>query len=524
MTIKDIQTVYARSPQVSALAKILEKNREKQVFLEGLLASSTPLFFAGLAKKTNQVLLFVLQDVDEAGYFYHDLTQIMGETDVLYFPSSYRRAIKYAQKDPASEISRTEALTRFNAHISSSLYVVTYPEALAEMVVTRKKLDDRTLSLEQGQSFRVEDITAKLIDFGFREVDYVYEPGQFALRGSILDVFSFSHEFPYRLDFFGDEIDSIRTFEVENQLSRERINRVDIVPEMQGEEEKESFFRFLPQQTVLVFKDYLYARDAIDCIYQKGFSSQAKQERLESATEMERQEIEREMRRENQIITGVQFMNDSEPFRRIEFGHRPSQMPKAVLKFNVSAQPLFHKNFDLLINSFEDYLLKGYQLYILADSQKQNERLKDIFAEKAKDVQFTPVDRTLHDGFADNDLRICLFTDHQIFDRFHKYNLKSDKARGGKVALTLKEIQQFEIGDYVVHVDHGIGKFGGLVRMPIPSANGESQGAFQEMIKIQYQHGDAIYVSIHSLYKVSKYKSQENGEPPRMSFLGTGQW
>jgi len=339
-------------------------------------------------------------------------------------------------------------------------------------------------------------------------------------------VFSFSHEFPFRIDFFGDEIDSIRTFEVESQLSKERCDRVDIVPEMSTMGEKESLMSFLPKKTLLAVNDYMYVRDAIERTYQEGFSTQAMTERMEGLTEMEQRELEKEMRRDSQIISGARFETDTEPFRRIEFGHRPSVTPDATLRFNISVQPLFHKNFDLLGQTLEDYQLKGYRLFILADSEKQNERLKEILHSPLSTLHspldFTPVDKTLHEGFIDNDLRVCFFTDHQIFDRFHKYNLKSDKARGGKVALTLKELQQFEIGDYVVHVDHGIGKFGGLVRMPVHSPSGE-QG-FQEMIKIVYQRGDSIYVSIHSLYKVSKYKSQDSSEAPRMSTLGTGQW
>ena len=482
-------------------------------------------------------MLFVLQDAEEAGYFYHDLTQMMGTDNVLFFPSSYRRAVKYAQRDAASEILRTEVLSRINVSATdkshstlhtphSSTYIVTYPEALAELVVSKQELDDRTLRLEKNQTIDVADICKTLLEFGFREVDYVYEPGQFAQRGSILDVYSFSCEYPYRIDFFGDDIDSIRTFEVEDQLSKEQREQVEIVPEMaMGVVEKVPFLSFVPKDVLLVTKDFLYVRDAIDRTYQEGFSSQARTEQLESATEMEREEIERQLHRELQLVTGAQFMSDAINFRRIEFGHRPSVPDASVLRFNISVQPLFHKNFDLLRQSFEDYLSKGYQIYICADSQKQNERLKDIFAEKAS-ITFTPVQNTLHEGFADNDLRICIFTDHQIFDRFHKYNLKSDKARSGKMALTLKEIQQFEMGDYVVHVDHGVGKFGGLVRMPISSgASGKSgDPAYQEMIKIIYQNGDSIYVSIHSLYKVSKYKSQDNGQPPRLSTLGTGQW
>ena len=500
-------------PQVAALAKSIEKSSIKTISLDGLLASAVPMTFSALAQKVSSKLLFVMQDADEAGYLYHDLCQIMGDKQVLFFPSSYKRAIKYGQKDPASEILRTEVLSHATHH--DLLYIVTYPEALAEMVVTRKQLDARRLTLTQDQSISVDSICKTLREFGFREVDYVYEPGQFALRGSILDVYSYSHEFPFRLDFFGNDIDSIRTFEVENQLSKERCNSVDIVPELTAVEEKESILKFLPQDTLLVMRDQQFIRESIERIYQEGFSQQALQERMAEATEMEQRQIEKEMQRDSQIITGSQFANDAEPFRTILLKEDKSA---AVIHFNTKPQPLFHKNFELLSQTLEDYLLRGFKLYILADSAKQQERLKDIFAEMKQGIEFIPVDKTLHEGFIDDDARLCLFTDHQIFDRFHKYNLKSDKARSGKVALTLKEIQQFEVGDYVVHVDHGIGKFGGLVRMPL------QDGGFQEMIKIIYQRGDAIYVSIHSLYKVSKYKSQDDGQQPRMSTLGTGQW
>ena len=538
MDIQELEKIYAGLPQVKALAQAMGKSSAKTIFLEGLLGSSAPMVFGSLAPRCKNPLLFILQDAEEAGYFYHDLTQLLGNKDVLFFPSTYRRAIKYAQRDSANEILRTEVLARFaqwgqspcnpvadasSSQRGQSPMCVTYPEAVAELVVSKKSLDTRTLVLEKDQTIAVSAIEKTLREFGFREVDYVYEPGQFALRGSILDVYSYSCEYPFRIDFFGDDIDSIRTFEVEDQLSKDRRDRIEIVPELSTvAEEKVSFLSFLPKDTLLVVKDFLYVRDAVDRAYQEGFSSQAKMEQMEGATEMERREIELQMCRELQLVTGAQFMADASSFRRIEFGHRPSSQADASLHFNITVQPLFHKNFDLLAKSFEDYLSQGYQIFICADSQKQNERLREIFAEKAGNLHFTPIDKTLHEGFADNDLMVCVFTDHQIFDRFHKYSLKSDKARSGKMALTLKEIQQFEIGDYVVHVDHGVGKFGGLVRMPVRNAAGEE--TYQEMIKILYQKGDSIYVSIHSLYKVSKYKSQDNGEAPRLSTLGTGQW
>ena len=522
MKIEELLKKYALLPQVGALAKTLEKKSVKTVFLEGLMCSSAPMLFASMVSKGKSLTtVFILQDADEAGYFYHDLTQLLGNKQVLFFPSSYRRAIKYAQRDSANEILRTEVLAKLSAG-SRDPFIVTYPEAIAELVVSKKQLDERTVVLSVGDTIDADDTTQQLRNLGFLEVDYVYEPGQFALRGSILDVYSFSSELPFRIDLFGDDIDSIRTFEVETQLSKDKLQQVSVVPELSMTEEKMPFLSFLPKETILVFKDFLYVRDAIDRIYQEGFSEQALTERLETATEQEQHEIMQQMKKESQLISGAQFSRDAVDFRRIEMGHRPSGLPDATISFHISPQPQFHKNFDLLQQSFEQYLTDGYQLCILADSKKQLERLEDIFSGEGGEVRgeridFTPVEKTLHEGFADDDLKLCVFTDHQIFDRYHKYSLTSDKARSGKVALTLKEIQQFEVGDYVVHVDHGIGKFGGLVRMP--QGNG-----YQEMIKIMYDGGGSIYVSIHSLYKVSKYKAQDNGQPPRLSHLGTGQW
>ena len=517
MNIQELSQLYSHMPQVAALAKVMGDSKSRNIFLDGLLASSSALLFGSLTTKCKTKIMFVMQDADEAGYLYHDLTQILGDKQVLFFPSSYRRAVKYGQKDSANEILRTETLCEIkneedNKKKDSSLFIVSYPEAMAELVVSHNSMDSRMLTLAKGEEKPMNDIVSTLRDFGFSEVDYVYEPGQFARRGSILDVFSFSSEYPFRIDFFGDEIDTIRTFEVENQLSKDKCDNATIVPELsQSNEERIPILQFLPKDTFLCVKDFTYVCDIINKVYEEGFSQQALVEMTAGATEMECQEIMNRMRSDIQLVTASTFMRDALDFRMIEMGHKPSRNADTTIRFDIKPQPLFHKNFDLLKKSLEDYQLMGYKVYILADSRKQQERLKEILE------AFVPVDKTLHEGFVDNMMKACFFTDHQIFDRFHKYNLRSEKARSGKVALTLKEISQFEIGDYVVHIDHGIGKFGGLVRMP--------QGdGYQEMIKITYQRGDAIYVSIHSLYKVSKYKAQDNGEPPRMSTLGTGQW
>ena len=617
MEIREISNIYTALPQCGAFLKAISDESVRHVFLSGLLASSAPVFFSAVTERLHSdkslkdsklktqnsklktqncdaqsqqfkiqnsklktlTAVFVLQDNEEAGYFYHDLTQILGTENVLFFPSSYRRAVKYGQRDAANEILRTETLSRLSAQTAGdTLYVVTCPEALSELVVSKRRLDERTINIAVGDIVDFADLGRKMREFGFKEVDYVYEPGQFAMRGSIIDVYSYSSELPFRIDFFGDEVDTIRTFEVADQLSKDSKQQVRIVPELaQLTEEKQPFTSLLPEDALLVMKDRLYLCSTIEKIYNDGFSQQAMTERLEGATEVEQEQIMRDMRKENNLVSPSKFREEICRFRLVEFGAQPSGTPQATIEFHISPQPLFHKNFSLLTQTLDDYLLQGYRLYILADSEKQTQRLRDIFDSEElqqmrrnrehslsanhnsqlptlnslsanhnsqlstlnsqlnnsssaeptiqnsklktqnSNLPFTPVNRTLHEGFADNDLRLCFFTDHQIFDRFHKYNLKSDAARTGKMALTMKELQEMEPGDFIVHVDFGIGKFGGLVRVPV----GDS---YQEMIRLYYQRGDIVDVSIHSLYKISKYKRSDTGEPPRLSTLGTGAW
>ena len=512
MEIKDLLGEYAGSQQVTALAHILEDKSAETVFLQGLMASAAPVMFAAAGMKSPRTILFILQDADEAAYFYNDMKQMMGAEHVFFFPSSYRRQVKYGQKDAANEILRTEVLTKLQT-ATGLLYIVTEPSAVVELVVSKKILDERSISLKVGQTADTMQLRHDMRDFGFTEVDYVYEPGQFATRGSIVDVFSYSSEYPFRIDFFGDEIDTIRTFDVKSQLSRERKEHIRIVPEMTTlTDEKTPFLQFLPQDSVLAMKDFLYVREKIDSIYRDGFSQQAVAERMEGLTEMERHVLTKQMQAEQTLCPGTLFTEDALRFKRIEFGTKHTGTPQATLKFDISPQPLLHKNFELLKQTIEDYTLKGYKIYILADSKKQQERLREIVSEP-----FEPVNPTIHEGFADNSLRLCLFTDHQIFDRFHRYSLKSDAARAGKMALTMKELQEMEIGDYVVHVDFGVGKFSGLVRTPVGNS-------YQEAIRITYQNNDKVDVSIHSLYKISKYRRHDTDKPPRLSTLGTGAW
>lgn len=492
--------------EVKQLNKAIADSKQVRIKVGGLVGSSAPVVFASLFQGEKR-MLFVMSDADEAGYFYHDLVQLIGETNVLFFPSSYKRAIKYNQKDGANEILRTEVLTKVTPNgKNEGLYVVTYPEALAEKVVSKNELSDKTIVMKVGEEHDVNALEKKLMELGFNRTDYVYEPGQFAVRGSILDIYSFASEYPYRLDFFGDEIDSIRTFDVQSQLSQEKVQEMTIVPAIvQNDADYVSFLEFLPNDMIIVSRDIVYVCDKVAQIYDEGFASQALFEKTDET-----------IVKQHVMVEGELFLRQVNNFKQI------SLAASGDIQFQTSPQPHFHKNFELVSQEFHKLMDDGYKISIFADSEKQIKRLQDIFEEIAENepeyakIKFTPINKTIHEGFVDHLNRRCFFTDHQIFDRFHKYNLKSDKARKGKVALTLKEIQQFEIGDYVVHIDHGVGRFGGLVRVP-------ENGVMQEKIKINYQDGGTIFVSIHALHKVSKYKGKD-GEPPRVNKLGNGVW
>ena len=525
MKFDELVDLYGRLPQTGAMLKTLKDQAVRNVVLEGLVGSSVSVLFSSLAKRIGRTVVFILDDADEAGYFYNDLSV----PKAFYFPSAYRRAVKYGQRDAANEISRTETLAAMANQGGEPLMIVTSPQAVAELVVSQRHLDERRITLKTSQTIDITQLSHRLRDLGFTEVDYVYEPRQFAMRGSILDVYSYSCELPYRIDFFGDEIDTIRTFSVEDQLSLDRKSQVEIVPELASQEtEKVPFLSFLPDDAIIVMKDKRFVLDIIQRTFNDGFSSQAMTERMNGATELEQEQIRMDMSRENVLCKPTVFAEELARFQTVTLAkdvNADKACANATITFHTKPQPLFHKNFDYLRQSFEDALLQGYHIYILADSDKQQQRLRDILndmsADDASDKlgdHLVAVNRTVHAGFMDSDLKACVFTDHQIFDRYHKFNLSSDKARSGKMALTMKELQEMQPGDFLVHVDLGIGKFGGLIKVPNP------QGGYQEVIRIIYQNNDKVDVSIHSLYKISKYRAADSGEPPRLSTLGTGAW
>jgi len=547
MKLPELLTLYARHPRVAALAKLLGEAETRHVFCDGLRASAAPVVFAALHERAllSKTSLFLLNDEEEAGYFYHDLSQMLGESRVLFLPTSFRRAVKYGRRDAANEVLRTEVLNALSGK-AKGLCVVSYPAALSERVLPKVRLADRTLHLAEGGNYDLATLEHLLRELGFERRDYVYQPGEYALRGSILDVYSFAAEFPYRIDFFGDDVDSIRTFEVNTQLSKERLREVDVLSKVDAEAETlVPLTDYLPAETIVFAKDFGFCIDAVSQIYKEGFSRQALAEEADNKAKKQAEweqyeetlgEVSRtaaappELDKQALLADGPALREALAALPLVEFGthasnleekgkgeEKPSTARSAKLHFSTGVQPIYHKNFELLIASFRQYLENGYRLYIAADSGKQHERLRTIFEEQAPDVQFTAVAPTLHAGFFDDDLKACFFTDHQIFDRFHKYNLRSEHTRDAKMSLTLKELMQFHVGDFIVHIDHGIGRFAGLVRVPA------ADGTQQEMIKLVYSGDDIVLVSIHSLHKLSKYKGRE-GVPPRLSHLGTGAW
>ena len=453
-------------------------------------------------------VLVVADSLDDAGYIYHDLSRILGEEDVLMFPSGFKRDIKYGQPDPPSEILRTEALNRWHSGADAPAYVVTYPEALAERVASRKAIDTHTLHLETGSTTDMTDVVKWLRENGFTPVDYVYEPGQFAMRGSIIDIFGYSSELPLRIDFFGDEIDSIRLFNIETQLSERKLKSIAVTSGIAtgAKGGGESLLRFIDPSTVIAVRDAAYTVERIKAISESDFSQSALIAGEGDASALDR------------VVDPVEFARDFAGFRQLRStaAAKPENVEGDSIDFGCTPQVIYHKNFELIADSFTRFLADGYTIDILSDSEHQFDRLKAIFEDRGDDVRFTPVTPTLHEGFIDHDRKVCLFTDHQIFDRFHKYTLRSDRARSGKLALSLKELSAIEPGDFIVHVDHGVGKFAGLLRTDV-------NGRTQEMIKLVYANDDIIFVSIHSLHKLAKYRGKE-GVPPKINKLGTGAW
>ena len=504
MTIDDI----SRLVMTSARCKAVRVLSSKGGMATGLSGSSAAMMLAAIPSKVPVVV--VGDGLDDAGYLYFDLCRIVGESGVAMLPSGFKRDIKYGQIDPPNQILRTETLSRLSA--GDIRFVVTYPDALAESVASRDDLSEHTLTLTKDTRADMNQVRAWLVDKGFREVDYVFEPGQFAIRGSIFDIFGYSAELPFRLDFFGDEIDSIRAFNIETQLSEVKFDSVNIIANVSHDNRGMSLLDFIDAGTVVAFRD---ERQALARIREIGESKISAYTLLTEDGDPDAMDV---------VIDAAAFESKLAAFVRVGFSAaRPGDDGTPVnpyvrtrLDFDCTPQGVYHKNFDLIAEFFTRFIGEGYRLFILSDNQRQFDRLRDIFADRGDKIDFEAVDGTIHEGFVDHEQKLCVFTDHQIFDRFHKYTLKSDRVRSGKLAMSLKELSALEPGDYIVHVDHGVGKFAGLLRTSI-------NGKMQEVIKLVYKDGDTLLVSIHSLHKLAKYRGKE-GVPPKINRIGSGSW
>ncbi len=507
MTLTEVEKLFMTEARRRALASLVS-GKATHPALCSVAGSGAPMAIAGIALKAGRPMLVVGADPDDAGYLYHDLARLAGEESVVFFPSGYKRDIKYGQVDAPSVILRTEALRRLGSADPTLKYVVTCPEALAEQVASREQIDRDTVRVETGGRYDMTELQQRLIGLGFKEVDYVYEPGHFAVRGSILDVFGYGAELPYRVDFFGDEVDSIRVFNIETQLSENRLQSIDIVGDIDahtGGKGGLSLLDYIDASTLIAARepDRTCARIA-------EIAAGHMSENAMTAGDIDEQAMSR-------VVDPEAYRTRDAAFRHIYFTAAPdAPAANATLSFDCTPQGLYHKNFDLIGTELGKLQADGYKIYILSDNERQFDRLRAIFADRGDDISFTGVESTLHEGFTDHATRTCVFTDHQIFDRIHKYTLRSDKARSGKLAMSIKELNALEVGDYVVHLDHGVGKFAGLLRTDVG-------GHTQEMIKLVYQNNDIIFVSIHSLHKLAKYRGKE-GVPPKLNRIGSGQW
>ncbi len=513
LQMQNLQTTIAQSQPLDSV------QAKPKIHLKGLVGSSFSFVVSSIFKQAEKPFLIVFNDKEEAAFYLNDLEQLCGDKDVLFYPGSYRRPYQIEETDNANVLLRAEVLNRINSRKKPAI-IVTYPDALFEKVVTRKELERNTLKVSVGENLSIDFVNEVLFEYQFKRVDFVTEPGEFSVRGGIVDVFSFSHDEPYRIEFFGDEVDSIRTFDVETQLSLEQIKKINIIPNVANkflEEKRQSFLKYIAQKTVVCLKnaDLLFSR--IDDFYGKA----------EDAFKTLSTEIKHAEPNElfcNSTLLKKQLLD----FSIVEFGtqsvfcHSEGREESQTIQYNTTPQPSFNKQFNLLIEDLNTNHNKGYTNYIACVSEQQAKRFHDIFddasAERGRSIEevvsYQTIVLSLHQGFIDHDHQIACYTDHQIFERYHKFHLKNGYAK--KQAITLKELTNLDIGDYVTHIDHGIGRFGGLQKIDV-------EGKKQEAIKLVYGERDVLYLSIHSLHKITKFNGKD-GKPPKIYKLGSTAW
>ena len=496
---------YLQDARLTQIGEYFSENEYAKAQLQGLAGSFSAFAVAASFQKSDRAHLVICNDKEEAAYFLNDLEAILGEKDVMFYPGSYRRPYQVEETDNANVLLRAEVLNRINSRRKPAL-IVSYPDALFEQVITRKQLGSNTLAIRENDNLSIDFLNETLFEYNFERVDFVVEPGQFSVRGGIVDVFSFSHDHPYRIEFFGDEVESIRTFDIESQLSLEPLKKLRLIPNVEDKvllEKRESILHYISAKTVVWTKSLPLAARRLDELYEKA--------------EEAFQNLQSELKHSapaDLFISGNALKDTLESFAVAEWGNDYHFSASQEFRFSVKPQPSFNKKFDFLANDFKERQAAGFQNFLLCINPKQTERFHDIFEDQGSEVEFQPLVFTLHEGFIDEGGQKTVYTDHQIFERYQKFKLKTGYEK--KQAVTLKELTSLQIGDFITHIDHGIGEFGGLQKIDV-------NGKTQEAIKLIYNGGDVLYTSIHSLHKITRYNGKE-GTVPTTNKLGSGAW
>lgn len=506
----EILDKYSQSAKVKQIAAAIQQ-RENKIHVKGLVGSALSFVTDPLFRQSELPFLLILKDKEEAAYYLNDLEQLIGDQDVLFYPGSFRRPYQIEETDNANILLRAEVLNRINSRKKPAI-IVSYAEALFEKVVTRKELEKNTLKVATGDQVSIDFINEVLFEYEFRRVDFVTEPGEFSVRGGIVDVFSFSNDNPYRIEFFGNEVDSIRTFDVASQLSLDKKNKITVIPNVENkqlQEKRESFLEYINEKTVILMQNTEALLAQLDVLYQKA------NEAFDKLSKDIKHAVPEEL-----FLNQQTFVKKSLDFTIVELGSKAIYSTQKTFEYHIQPQPSFNKQFDLLLNNLSDNHNNGFKNYIFCSNEAQAKRFHDIFEslDEAGHEDFRKQYKTIvfpiYEGFIDEENQIACYTDHQIFERYHKFSIKNGYSKKG--AITLKELNSLSVGDYVTHIDHGIGKFGGLQKIQV-------EGKTQEAIKLVYADNDIVYVSIHSLHKISKYNGKD-GAPPKIYKLGSNAW
>jgi transcription-repair coupling factor (superfamily II helicase) len=492
--------LFEGHPEFSGLEILCAAPPGKKIYLQGIVGSARTVIAALLIRKVNKPVLVILPEREEAAYFYDDLVSLGLEESTLFFPSSYKRSVQFGQPDQENMVLRTETLNKLALN-DRPYMVITYPEGLVEKVVSRENLSKVTLTISRGEKISIEFITEFLFEYGFERVDFVTDPGQFSVRGSIVDVFSFANEDPYRLDFFGNEVESVRSFSIDDQISRANHQQITLMPNVQNggfSEQRITLPSFMQENTICMISESSLVFGKLDHIVQYTRSGEPTGIPVNP----------------DELVAGGDLTHSLAGLTVIESGVGKPLPGTQIVSFNFSGQPVFNRNFNLLAGNLQELSDRGYRLMLFTNQEKQASRLRDIFREIRQSVAFEPMLFPMHEGFIDHDLKICCYTDHQIFERYHRFRLRTRKPQ--REAISLKELNMLHPGDYVVHIDHGIGKFAGLART-------EVNGKVQEAIRLVYRDNDSLLVSIHALHRISKYKGKD-GTEPSLNKLGSAAW